>query len=167
MLYFFHGASYESFKNIIKTKYIYASLYIDQKYLRSAYPLKYVFTNIYVDNLPLREDEKAGFGAITFIIDPIILKYRTCYFNIGWDGDINKNTIIMNNNVDEVLDIIRNRYRYPYITTHEALFRKRISIKFVTGVICEEKYQNDVRKYLDKHKLFHVKIFNKFPKLIS
>ena len=29
-----------------------------------------------MNGLPLREDGKAGFGRITFIIDPIILKYK-------------------------------------------------------------------------------------------
>lgn len=171
MFYFFHGTSLKSFKNILKTKYIYASKYIDEKNLEYVPPDKcylheYVFTNIYVDDLPLRKDETKGYRIITLIIDPIILKYQTCYFNDNWSSDIDDHTIIMNDNINKVLDIVKNNYSYPYIMTHEALFKKRISMKFVTGIICENILEDKVRKYLDKYGYATIKIFNKFPTLV-
>ena len=133
MFYFFHATSIKSFKNILKSKYIQASIHLDTKYLKTTYPLKYVFTNIYEDGLPLEPDEKQGLGEITIIIDPIILKYKLCYFNLGWQGDID-NSIIMNYHVDEVLDLVKANYKYPFILTHETLFRNRISTKFIIGI---------------------------------
>lgn len=127
MYYFFHSTTLESFENILKTGYIFASFYLDykqKKYIRMNPDSKYVFTNIYVDGLPLKKDEKAGLGRITFIIDPIILKYKKCYFNKGWFADVKENSILMNDNVDYVLNYLQHNYRYPYILTHEALFKK-------------------------------------------
>lgn len=167
MYYFFHGTSFESFKNIIKTKYILASFYLkknQKKYIRMNNKSKFVFTNIYVDGLPLQSSEKGGLGSITFIINPVILKYKKCYFNNGWLANID-NSIIINNNIDNVIEYLKHNYKYPYIMTHEALFEKSISMNFVIGIICNDEYKNEVKKYLKKYGYQHIKIFNKFPTL--
>lgn len=170
MFYFFHATDFENFKNILKTKYIYASFYLPQKTTRigGQSVSKFVFTNIYVDGLPLHKDEKAGIGPITFIIDPLILQYKTCYFNPeSWYGDIYEKTIIMNYNISLVLDLVKINYRYPLILSHEALFKKRISMKFVIGIICKPELIPTVRKYLDKYGYDNIQIFNHFPTLFT
>lgn len=168
MFYFIHGTSYQNFKKILKKEYIYASYYLPNKQTRLGGQItsKFIYTNIFVDNLPLNKDEKSGFGEITFIIDPIILKYKTCYFNPGWYGNINENTIIMNHNIRLVLDLVKQNYRYPLVTSHEAMFRKKISTMFVIGIICEPDLKNSVRYYLNKYGYYHVQIFNQFPTLL-
>lgn len=164
MFYFFHGTTMKSLKNILKTGYILPSSNLESKYLRTAYPLKYIYTNIYTNGIPLKKDQTTGFGQITLIISPEILNYKTCYFNIGWMADINKNTIIMNNNIDRVLKLLKINYKYPYILTHEALFKEKISVKFV-GIVCVKKDELIVRKMLNKYN-YKINIYNKFPKLL-
>jgi hypothetical protein len=171
MFYFFHATTIENFKNIIESGYIYSSKYSPFEVYgmtTETKTSKYVFANIYVDGLPLKEDEKMGIGKITLIIDPIILKYKICYVNpFGWYGNEYDKTIIMNNNVDLVLALIKKNYKYPLVTSHEALFKKKISAKFIIGIICDAKYQELVRKILDNNNYDYVQIFNKFPKLIE
>lgn len=169
MYYFFHATDNERFINILKKEYIYASKYLPKKYLRLSgrNAHEYVYTNIFIGGLPLRADEKAGIGSITLIIDPLILKYKVAYFNKGWNAKIKKDTIIMNDNVIEVLNYLKNNYSYPYILTHEVLFKKRISIKFVIGIICEPDIEDHIRRNLNKYGYSHIKIFNKFPSLKS
>jgi hypothetical protein len=129
---------------------------------------EFIFTNIYIDGLTLRDDEKMGIGEITFIIDPLILKYKICYVNpFGWFGYIYDKTIIMNNNIDLVLDLVKKNYKYPLVTSNEALFKKRISTKFIIGIICESEFEEPVRTYLDENGYEYVKIFNKFPRLVA
>lgn len=167
MFYFFHGTSMEAFENILKEKYMYSSKYLNKvapKYVRTNIDIDYVFTNIYTNDIPLKEDEKSGFGPITLIIDPIILKYKKCYLNEYWVGDINSRTIIMNNNIPLVLNKVKELYRYPLVTTHEALFKNRISMRYVTGVIYEKNDKNKIRKLLDKYGYQRIKIFKEFPK---
>ena len=126
---------------------------------------KYVFTNIYVDHLPLKYDEMAGLGQIALIIDPIILKYKKCYVNFGWSGNINEHTLIMNDvNLGFILNCLETNYKYPYILTHEALFKKKISIKFINCIVCDKHNEILVRNILDKFG-YDIQIFNKFPTL--
>lgn len=168
MFYFFYGTDLESFKNIIRMKNIYASYYLQnkfKKYIRMIVS-KYIFTNIYIDGLPLNDNENKGLGKITFIIDPNILDYKKCYFNKGWISDINDKTIVMNNNINYVINYLKTHYTYPYILTHEALFKKNISICFIIGIICDKELENSVRKYLNKYGYIKIKIFNKFPTFI-
>ena len=167
MYYFFHGTSLESFINILKNSKIFASYYLpdsDKKYIRMNNESKYVFTNIYVDGLPLKSDEKAGLGRITLIIDPIILKYRICYFNYGWVGD-NNNSLLFNDNVDTIIDYLLNNYQYPYILTHEVLFKKYIPMQFIIGIICDVSDEKLVTQYMNKYG-YNLSLFNKFPTLI-
>jgi hypothetical protein len=166
MFYFFHGTSLESFKNILKMGYINASIYFnpkEKKYLKSAHELKYVFTNIYIDGIPLREDEKGGFGEITFIITPFILIDKIAFFNKSWVGNINENTIIMNDNFDYIIDYLKKNYKYPYILTHEVLFKKRISMDYVIVIICENHNEKEVKKNLKKYGYEDIEIYDKFP----
>lgn len=169
MYYFFHGTTFESFKQIIKHKHIYASFYLPhklKKFIRMSPDTKYVYTNIFMEGLPLRDDERAGHGEITFIIDPLILKYKTGYLNkSGWAYSID-NSIIINDNIDYALQYIKEHYKYPHVFTHEVLFKKSISIKFIIGIICEPPLQDKVRQYLNIHGYDRIKIFNKFPVLI-
>ncbi|AUL78414.3 hypothetical protein QJ856_gp0403 [Tupanvirus deep ocean] len=170
MFYFIHATNFDNFKSILKSKHIYAPYYSPFKIkgMSAEAKSKFVFTNIFTDGLTLREDEKAGIGEITFIIDPLILKYKVCYVNpYGWYGYIYDKTIIMNKNVDLVLDLVKQNYRYPLVTSNEALFRKSISTKFIIGVICEPDLEQSVRELLNEHGYEHVKIFNKFPILLS
>jgi hypothetical protein len=129
MYYFFHGTSLDSFENILKENNIFASYYLgkkQKKYIRMNPESKYVFTNIYVNGLPLRKDEKAGFGRITFIIDPIVLKYVKCYFNDGWYGNVNKNSILMNyKNIDYILEHLK-KIIVILIFSHMKLYLKKI-----------------------------------------
>ncbi|XWV26666.1 hypothetical protein QJ857_gp0394 [Tupanvirus soda lake] len=170
MFYFTHATTIDNFKKIISSKYIYAPYYAPFKVQGLSYiaDSKFIFTNIFVDGLKLREDEKAGIGKITFIIDPLILKYKVCYVNpYGWYGYIYDKTIIMNNNIELVLDLVKQNYRYPLVTSNEALFRKSISTKFIIGIICEPELEESVRELLNEYGYEHVKIFNKFPILLS
>ena len=125
----------------------------------------YVYTNVYVDGLPLDDREYAGLGEVTLIIDPLVLKYHTCYFNKGWNAHTD-DSIIMNDNVDTVLEYITDSYEFPFILRNEALFKKSISAKFIIGIICEPYVKPMVRRYLDQYGYKHVKIFRRFPSLI-
>lgn len=164
--YFTHSTDFNQFKKILKTNYIYASYYLPKNSSRFCGPniSKYVFTNIYVNNLPLRDDDKFGIGPIIFIIDPLILKYRICYLNFGWLGDIYKNkTIILNDNIDYAIKYLQTNYKYPYVLTNETLFKKRISLKFFIGIVCKPELEEKIKKYLKKYNYAHVQIFHKLP----
>ncbi|XWV26664.1 hypothetical protein QJ857_gp0396 [Tupanvirus soda lake] len=170
MFYFIHATTIDNFKKIISSKYIYAPYYAPFKVQGLSYVAytKFVFTNLFLNEFPLREDEHAGTGQITLIIDPLILKYKKCYVNpYGWVGGIYDRTIVMNNNVDLVLDLVKKNYRFPLVTSNEALFRKNISTKFIIGVICKPEYDDIVQKYLDENDLSYVKIFRQFPVLLE
>lgn len=120
--YFFHGTTFKSFKNILKTGYIYASYYLknkESKYVRIIPDSMYVFTNIYTSEVPLMGNEKGGLGEITLLINPIILKYKSCYVNYGWLSDVNEKSILMNDNINKILETLPKIYKYPYILTHE------------------------------------------------
>ncbi len=128
MFYFAHSTNFDNFRKIIESRYIYAPYYapyelhgLSSKVNRS----KYIFTNIFLNDLPLKDDERKGFGDISIIINPNILKYKTCYFNVGWYGHVYDKTIIMNDNIQLVLDLARKNYRYPYLLANEALFKKK------------------------------------------
>lgn len=166
MFYFFHGTSLKSFEKILDIGYIWASAYLDKEDVRMCCDSKYVFTNIYVCDLCLTLDEKAGLGKVTILIDSIILKYKLCYFNRGWFGETNEKTIILNNHMKSVIKFLQKSCKYPYILSHEALFKKRISIKFIIGIICEHSLKHKVQNLLTKHGMNFVKIFEQFPKLI-
>lgn len=163
MFYFIHATSLNNFEKILKTGFIYASFFLpSQKTLLSGPVLsKYVFTNIYTDDLPLTKEEYAGIGEVTLIIDPIILKYKKCYFNIGWNGSVDDTTIIMNDNIDYVLDIVHSHYQYPFVITHEALFKKRININFVIGVISNKNNQRLIKKLFKKYGFCTIKYFTR------
>jgi hypothetical protein len=172
MFYFFHGASLESFINICKTGYIMATAYLNeedqQKYVRGTSPLPQVFTNIYIDDIPLDPRETIGHGVITFLIDPIILWYKKCYVNLDWQGGSNENSILMNRNVPYVLDLVRKSYKYPHILTHEAIFNKRISMRYVWGIICYSTVdKSTVREFLDKCGYSNIKIYDSFPHYVK
>jgi len=169
MYYFVHGTLLRSVKNILKTGYIYAAYYLkDRKYIVTTQThetdSKYVFTNIYDDLLlkSLKPDETMAFGQITFIIDPIILEHKICYFNPGLVSVVNKDSIVMNKNVPHVLSLVKKNYKYPFILTQEALFYKRISMKYVIGIITNEKNRQHVQKYLDKYG-YDLPIYDKLP----
>jgi hypothetical protein len=165
MYYFTHSCNLESFENILKTGDILASKYLDPKYIRMT-EFNYVFTNIYVDGLPLRADETAGLGRVTFIIDPDIIKYFKCYFNRGWHGGVNSNTIVMNCKNDyKIVRYLQKHYSYPYIMSHEALFKVGIPLELVMGVICNKEDEEIVEKIMINNG-YQWPIFYKFPKLI-
>ena len=168
MFYFFHGSSLESFQNICKMGYIYGTAYLSEedqkKYVRGTSSLAHVYTNIFIDDMVLDERETGGFGSITFLIDPIILWYKKCYFNVEWGGGVHEKSILMNKHIPEVLDLVRKAYRYPHITSHEALFNKRISMKYVWGIVCNHATDKPmVREYLDRYGYSNVKIYDRFP----
>lgn len=166
MYYFFHGTTLESFCNIMRTGMIVAPYYMskaEKKYIRMNPTSKYIFTNIYVDDLPLKSDETAGVGRITLIIDPTILKHKTCYFNYGWLADTDS-SIIFNDNISTITTWLCNNYKYPYILTHEALFKKSISLKYVTCVICAKSDRKIIKKYMRKYG-YAFKLFDEFPVL--
>lgn len=110
MFYFSHSTNFNNFLKIIRSSYIYAPYYAPYQ-LRglsiTTKNSKYIFTNLFVNDLPLKDDDKKGFGEVSIIIDPVILKYKICYFNPGWTGGIDSKTIIMNNNIDFVLDLAK------------------------------------------------------------
>lgn len=168
MFYFSHSTNFNNFRKIIRSSYIYAPYYAPYQ-LRglsiTTKNSKYIFTNLFVNDLPLKDDEKKGFGEVSIIIDPVILKYKICYFNPGWTGGIDSKTIIMNNNIDFVLDLAKKNYRYPYLLANEALFNKKISTKFIIGIVCRKKYKYEVREILDKYRLYYVKIFDHYPNI--
>lgn len=167
MYYFFHGTTVTAFKNILKDGYIYASKYLNQEQIRMISNSKFIFTNIYIDGLPLQSDEKMGLGEVTLLIDPIILKYKKCYVNFGWLSNI-KDAIVFNDTTEEyILNKIKNNYQYPYILTHEALFKKRISMDFVIGIICSKQIESSIKKYLSKYGYTHLRIFHHFPTLLK
>lgn len=169
MFYFFHGTTFCAFASILETGRLIASHYLPsslKSHIRINPETKYIYTNIYVDGLPLDDREYAGYGEVTLIIDPLVLKYHTCYFNKGWAKHTD-NSIIMNDNVDTVLEYVTSSYKFPLITQHEALFERSISAKFIIGIICEPYVKPMARKYLDQYGYSYVKIFRRFPTLIG
>lgn len=170
MFYFIHATTMDNFKKILESGYIYAPKYAPfeiQGLSGIQSDSDFVFTNVFTDGLHLKWDEKMGIGRVTIIIDPLILKYKICFFNPQWYGYLYKETIIMNDNVDEVLNLVKKNYRYPFVTSHEALFWKSISIKFMIGAICEKKYQPQVRNVMDENGYNDIPIFNNFPRLVE
>ena len=171
MFYFFHGTTLEAFASILQYGRIFAPNELPD-YLKHHVRMRgdpgYVFTNIYADCIKdqLQPDEKAGLGVVTIIIDPLILKYHKCYFNKFWRAGVNDESIVMNNNVEIVLGYLCSHYRYPYITTHEVLFKGSISSHYITGVICEKELIPDVKKLIDDHSL-KIRVFKKFPTLVA
>lgn len=169
MFYFTHGTTFCAFASILKTGRLTASYYLPghlKSYIRMNEGTKYVHVNIYVDGLPLEDDERGSLGEVTLIIDPLVLKYHTCYANKGWETHAD-NSIIMNDNIDIVLKQVLDNYKHPHATNNEALFKKSISAKFIIGIICEPHVKPMVRKYLDRLGYQYVKIFRRFPTLIG
>lgn len=185
MFYFYHGTSLEAFASILKTKRIYGALNLPthlKQYIRMGGDTNYVFTNIYADCIKdkLGPDEKQGLGPVTIIIDPLVLKYRACYFNKGWRAGVNDTSIAMNDNIDAVLDYICNSCRYtwadtglpngsdslyPYLATHEALIKGPIPIAFVGAVLCDSDIKPTVRQLIADSGL-DIKIFSLLPQMI-
>ncbi|CAH6420534.1 Hypothetical protein MVR_LOCUS155 [uncultured virus] len=137
---------------------------------------------IYTDCIKdkLGPDEKQGLGPVTIIIHPLILKYRACYFNKGWNAGVGENSIAMNDNVDVVLDYICNSCRYtwadtghpaasnslyPYLLTHEALIKGPIPIAFVSAVVCEPDVKHTIQQLIADSGL-NIRIFSLLPQMI-
>ena len=185
MFYFYHGTTLEAFASILQTKHIYGALNLPtdlKHHIRMGGDTNYVFTNIYADCIKdkLGPDERQGLGDVTIIIDPLVLKYRACYFNKGWRAGVDETSIAMNDNVDTVLDYICNNCRrtytemgfpivsdrlYPYLATHEALIKGPIPIAFVGAVVCWPDVESTVRQLIADSGL-DIKIFSLLPQMI-
>jgi hypothetical protein len=166
MFYFIHGTRISSFGKILKDRYIYGSHYIDKKYVACLNAdFKYVFTNVYDDELPLTAKESIGWGQIAFIIDPVILNYKSAWYNDGLGGCIDKDSIYMNDNVEYVLSEIRKNYTFPFLLTQEVLFNRRISMRYVIGIVYgEESNKELVERYLKKYGYDYLPIYPRLPK---
>lgn len=177
MFYFYHGTNIDNLKNILDSGYIYSSNQLDEKYIRIIPDSQYIYCNIIggtiIDKFK-KIDELIGLGEISIIIDPIILNYKTGYLNFGWSKEQNNKSIKLNkkSKIDDVINKLINIYRYPYVMTHEVLFKNKINNKFIVGIVINkynDKYKKNyiaVKKLLQDHGLANVKIFNHMPKLL-
>jgi hypothetical protein len=90
-----------------------------------------------------------GWGQIAFIIDPDILNYKSAWYNYGNCGGVRKDSIFMNDNVESVLSDVRKNYRFPFFLQQEVLFNRRISMRYVIGIVYgEENNKEIVEHYL-------------------
>jgi hypothetical protein len=147
--------------------YIYACNYIDkEKYAASSNAnFDQVYTNIYDDELPLEPREYMGWGQIAFIIDPVILNYKSAWYNEGNRAGINKDSIYMNDNVEYVLSEVRKNYDFPFFLTQEVLFNRRISMRYVIGIVYgEESNKELVEYYLKKYNYDFLPIYPRVPR---
>lgn len=180
MFYFVTGCNQASFKNILKTSYILASENLtghNRKFNRMTRydkdAAKYIYCNIYSNQFKLKQDIVVGLGPIGLIISPTILNYKSCYVNFFWRAGVFEDSILMNDNIDYVLSQIKQMYRnrkntrhYSFIMSHEALFQDRISLDFLSGVICGDEDYEFVKKCLLEYQYQHVKIYSRPPKKI-
>jgi len=65
----------------------------------------------------------------------------------------------MNSHIDHVVDLITKIYKYPHILTHEALFKQRISMRYVTAILCHPNYEKRIKKYLHRYGFDRISIF--------
>ncbi|AVG46835.1 hypothetical protein [Acanthamoeba polyphaga mimivirus] len=94
--FFIHGSfRYSGFINILRDGVIYPGKYLkyEQRNFGASYASKFVFSNIYF------EDIKNLVGPIqfSFILHPKILYENGFYFNEGWQGGPNNNSLHINN----------------------------------------------------------------------
>lgn len=172
MFYFYHGTTINHLIEILSSKYIRASNINDPKFGRFLTNSKYIFCNVINDEVidTLQDiDELIGLGEISIIIDPLILKYKNAYFNFGWSKEPTKKSILLNSdNIDSTIKKVIKQYRYPYILTHEVLFKDKINNKFIIGIVINnDEIFNKINKLLLTHNMTHVKIFNRMPKLFK
>lgn len=100
------------------------------------------------------------------MIHPKILRRQKVFFNKSWMGDVENNSILLDKQViPDVLEWLRHNYRYPYITTHEVLFTKNISMRYVVAIVCSRELKPHVRKYLREYG-YHLPIDDHFLKRV-
>jgi hypothetical protein len=193
MFYFVHEYDYGFIEDILASRYLYAHKYLDDKYVKSydVKPINYVFTYVIFESLIKKyynteydvsdnETKLINQPIIEYefciIIDPKIIKDKNVILKSGWSGVNNIDESIKINKNDSIRIIkdklkkfkkqIINRFKINrYARTHEALFKKRISLdKYMIGITCTEKYKDHVKVLLNKYKYSNnIKIFTYLP----
>lgn len=185
--FFIHGSfRYSGFINILRDDIIYPGKYLkyEQRNFGASYASKFVFSNIYF------EDIKNLVGPIqfSFILHPKILYENGFYFNEGWQGGPNNNSLHIKNTDTPIqifnkLDTIRTFLSNPekiggvinknVFMSHEILFDHPINLSGGTllCIVCwnvTNEQLEEIHDAISDKSYKNIKILTKeyeFPKL--
>ena len=154
--YFYHGAQFDAFEQILKEKYIYSRKYTCEKFHRCGeidenMIFTQLMTNEIIDDGKLQEkyfNKLAGFGQITILLDPLILKYKNAKYIDFWSGGLIKYSIELNQtNINDIGKKLHTKlldFKEIHFYSHEIIFFDKISTKFIIGLILPD-YENNIQ----------------------
>ena len=167
--YFSHQTScLKSFEDILQNGFIIKGSEVSEKdrRLSGGKPKEYIYCTIHYDDSII-------IPPISFIINNNILNYNTMYFNVGWYGNPNKNSIIIKKSdsydikqifLNRLQKIIKNNlhptdYNVYGWMGHEILFDENININMcVDAVVCTNEIAPQIFNLLKKYNYAHLKL---------